>query len=71
MVTSGIEKNVILHSPTASSPCANHMQRTSTDVRALGDNVDADRSAYLRALYHGAPEESDDGEQGTIMMFDQ
>ncbi|KAF8895628.1 WD40-repeat-containing domain protein [Infundibulicybe gibba] len=73
VVTSGIEKSVTLHSPTASSPCARGMQRTSTDVRRVSPDSREDQDIYFRALTHGAEmmeDDSDDSEQNTIRMFD-
>jgi hypothetical protein len=51
------------------------MGLTPTDVRQLGDDEEADRMVYLRALagLHGADamDDDDDPERTTIMMFDQ
>jgi hypothetical protein len=51
------------------------MELTPIDVRQLGDDEDADRTVFLRALagFHGidAMDEDDDPERTTIMMFDQ
>lgn len=51
------------------------MELTNTDVRELGDDEEADRMAYLRALpgLHGpeALDDDEDPERTTIMMFDQ
>jgi hypothetical protein len=50
------------------------MELTPTDVRQLGDNEDADRMVYLRALgLRGtdAMDDDEDPERTAIMMFDQ
>lgn len=74
IVTAGIEKDIRLHSPTPTSPCSRDMELTNTDVRELGDDEEADRMAYLRALpgLHGpeALDDDEDPERTTIMMFD-
>jgi len=73
IATAGIERDIRLHSPTPNSPCSKNMQLTPTDVRQLGDNEDANRIVYLRALA-GLPDAMDDDdnpERTTIMMFDQ
>ena len=51
------------------------MELTPTDVRQLGDDEDADRMVFLRALAGlqgiDAIDEDEDPERTTIMMFDQ
>jgi WD repeat-containing protein 22 len=73
IVTAGIEKDVILHSPKPSSPCFNDMQRSPTEVRTLGSDAAADRAAYIRALteFDMVGGDQEDPEIMTIMMFDQ
>lgn len=74
IVTAGVEKNVVLHSPKASSPCCTDMQLTSPNVRNLDADGTADRTAYVRALTDFdivTGEESEDSETMTIRMFDQ
>lgn len=75
IVTAGIENDIRLHSPTPNSPCSKDMALTPTDVRQLGDDEDADRMVFLRALagFHGVDvmDEDEDPERTTIMMFDQ
>ncbi|KAF5382441.1 hypothetical protein D9615_002712 [Tricholomella constricta] len=68
IITCGIEKDIILHSPTPASPCVPNLERASTDVRVLSNYDDEDRSVYFRALAGMVPEE--DSETSTIMMFD-
>ncbi|KAF9013305.1 WD40 repeat-like protein [Cyathus striatus] len=73
IVTSGIEKNIVLHSPTTSSPCTQNLHRSPSDVRELSDNVDDDRSAYIRALGFSRPDVlsgDDTAERITLSMFD-
>lgn len=71
VVTSGIEKDILLHSPTQASPCTSNLQPTPTQVRRLTENGDEDRHTYFRALAHFYPtnEELED-EQTTLSMFD-
>ena len=75
IVTAGIEKDILLHSPTPNSPCSKDMELTPTDVRQLSSDGDMDRIVYLRALtgFHGsdAMDDDDDPERMTIRMFDQ
>lgn len=42
MATSGVEKDIIMHSPTASSPCFNELERTETATRAPEDDFNDD-----------------------------
>ncbi|TFK24981.1 WD40 repeat-like protein [Coprinopsis marcescibilis] len=69
VATSGVEKDIILHSPTPGSPCTRDLEPTPTEVRALPDNNEEDRLSYFRALF-GAFSEADRDENRTISMFD-
>ncbi|TFK40763.1 WD40 repeat-like protein [Crucibulum laeve] len=72
VVTSGIEKDIILHSPTPSSPCTQDLS-LSPSVRRLGENATEDRVAYLQALTTSRPDtltRDDEAEQTTLSMFD-
>ncbi|KAG6831737.1 hypothetical protein H0H87_004006 [Tephrocybe sp. NHM501043] len=68
VLTCGIERDIILHGPTPTSPCAPDLQRTSTDVRRLEEDDVEDRAIYYRMLI-GADEDLD-GEITAIRMFD-
>ncbi|KAG6899523.1 hypothetical protein C0993_009425 [Termitomyces sp. T159_Od127] len=70
VVTCGIENDIILHSPTPTSPCAPNLQRTCTDVRVLEEDNRQDRSLYIRAVV-GIVEPSESEEATAIRMFDQ
>ena len=70
IVTAGIEKDVILHSPTPGSPCTHDLAETSTEVRNLSDRPDEDRLNYWLSLT-GELGEGDSDEEGTISTFDQ
>jgi DDB1- and CUL4-associated factor 5 len=70
VATCGIEKDIILHSPTSGSPCTQDMERSPTSVRKLPVEGAEDRVAYVRALM-GIANEDEDDEEGTIRMFDQ
>jgi hypothetical protein len=37
VISSGVENDIILHSPTMSSPCSKNLSMTETDVRRLPD----------------------------------
>ncbi|PFH53402.1 hypothetical protein AMATHDRAFT_55347 [Amanita thiersii Skay4041] len=73
IVTAGIERNIILHSPTPCAPCAQDLDLTETETRALSENGDVDRVTYYRAFY-GLPIANgiaaDDPDGTTISMFD-
>ena len=76
VVTSGVEKNIILHSPTPSSPCTQNLQPSPSDVRDLRpEDEDQDRSNYLTALLGEHPtllsEGEDREERRNISVFDQ
>jgi WD repeat-containing protein 22 len=42
VVTSGVERDILLHSPTPSSPCCRHLSLTDTAVRQLPDEGSLD-----------------------------
>ncbi|KAG6329968.1 hypothetical protein ID866_9122 [Astraeus odoratus] len=75
IVTSGIERHITLHSPTASSPIAQNLALTPSDVRNLGEYSADDEIRFLRALVGPHPtllegmDQSDDESQ-TISLFD-
>lgn len=73
IVTSGVEKTVILHSPAPSSPCTSNLKPTSPDVRQLSRESEEDRNAYYRALagFNPINDLDESGERTTISMFDQ
>jgi WD repeat-containing protein 22 len=72
IVTAGIERNIILHSPTPSSPCTQNLARTPVETRVLSDDGELDQFMYHRAL-RGAPVHGDmhDPDSLNINMFDQ
>ncbi|KXN81788.1 DDB1- and CUL4-associated factor 5 [Leucoagaricus sp. SymC.cos] len=78
ILTSGVERRVVLHSPTPSSPCTQNLVPSPTEVRELDSDGTLDRITYNHALL-GAfttvgeteSELSDDWpERRTISMFD-
>ncbi|KAF8073953.1 WD40 repeat-like protein [Lyophyllum atratum] len=69
ILTCGIEKDIILHSPIPASPCVPNLERTSTEIRNMSDDDDA-RSVYFRTLAGFDPGVDGDAEMATIMMFD-
>ncbi|KAG5634086.1 hypothetical protein DXG03_006313, partial [Asterophora parasitica] len=68
IVTCGIEKDIIIHSPTPASPCVPNLERASTDVRVPSIDDAEDRSIYAQALAGLDP--PGDPETSTIRMFD-
>ncbi|KJA21206.1 hypothetical protein HYPSUDRAFT_141104 [Hypholoma sublateritium FD-334 SS-4] len=73
VVTAGIEKDIILHSPTPTSPCAQDLQPSPTNVRRLRAEVEEeDRINYLSALLSPEPTTVGDlaSERQTISLFD-
>lgn len=77
IVTSGVERRMVLHSPTPSSPCTQDLSRSPTEVRELDADGTSDRVNYYQALIGafttvGEPELAEDlSERRTISMFDQ
>lgn len=71
IATAGIERHVIIHSPTKSSPCTKDLPLTPTTVRALPAGSPEDRGRYLLAisLGLGANELGEDTE--TVALFDE
>jgi len=73
VVTAGIEKDIVLHSPTPTSPCAQNLQPSPTNVRRLSDEVEEeDRINYLSALLDSGSTTVGDlaSERQTISLFD-
>ncbi|CCM04928.1 uncharacterized protein FIBRA_07125 [Fibroporia radiculosa] len=72
VVTSGIERDILLHSPTPVSPCATGLARTPTDVRALPEGDRRSHRLVLQAmgLLH-MPEPEMDDEAESIALFDE
>lgn len=71
IVTSGIERHVILHSPTKSSPCAQDLTLTPTTVRTLPVSSTDDHSRFLRAMSLGLGTGDLSEEAETIALFDE
>ena len=66
ILTAGVERHIILHSPTKTCPCAENLPLTPTPVRALpGPNPD-DRARMFRALTLGIDAEDNDEDVGAI-----
>ncbi|KAF9242646.1 WD40 repeat-like protein [Melanogaster broomeanus] len=73
IVTSGIERHVILHSPTQASPVVHHLSETPSEIRTLGDHDASDPARFLRALIgpHATLHEDEAGDEDeTISLFD-
>lgn len=76
VVTSGVERQIILHSPTSSSPAVQNLLPTPPTVRTLQPQDPAAQRNFLRALFGPHPtlhEETGDEEEEdqTISLFDQ
>ncbi|KAI5985700.1 WD40 repeat-like protein [Pisolithus marmoratus] len=75
IVTSGIERHIVLHGPTPSSPVAQGLTLTPSEVRKLTEYSHEDEMRFLGALLgthptlHGDMGQSDDESQ-TISLFD-
>ena len=71
IATAGIERHVILHSPTKSSPCAQDLTLTPTTVRELPADSPEDHSRFIRAMASdlGTDDSGEDAE--TIALFDE
>lgn len=76
ILTSGVERHIVLHATAESSVCASNMSRTDTDLRCLPDGTPEDREHFLRALHGSHPTLNEEGEESaeefdTISLFDQ
>lgn len=71
IVTAGIERHVILHSPTKSSPCTEELELTPTTVRPLPVGSPEDRSRLLRAISTGMGTNEFEEDAETIALFDE
>ncbi|KIJ62541.1 hypothetical protein HYDPIDRAFT_30150 [Hydnomerulius pinastri MD-312] len=75
IATSGVERHVILHSPTSTSPAACNLSSTPSARRVLGEHDPENRTRFLRAFLGPRPtlhEEIDEAEEenATISLFD-
>jgi WD repeat-containing protein 22 len=71
IVTAGIERHVILHSPTKSSPCAKNLELTPASVRALPEGTREDRARFFRAISLGLGTNEMEEDAETIALFDE
>jgi len=75
VVTAGVEKNIVLHSPTPSSPCTQNLPPSPANVRELkDDDGDDDRTTYLSAILGVQPltlgDVDEAAERQTLSLFD-
>lgn len=71
-MTAGIERRIVLHSPTSSSPCTQNLSLSPANVRQLTEeNSEQDRRVYISALLDDETSEIDYNEMRTISLFDQ
>lgn len=71
IATAGIERHIILHSPTKSSPCTKDLMPTSTTTRTLPVGTPEDHSRLLRAIATGSGTIDSDEDAETIALFDE
>lgn len=72
IATSGVERQIILHSPTPSSPAVQNLSLTAPTVRTLQPQDSAARRTFLRAFLEPHPtlHEEIEEEDETISLFD-
>ena len=71
IATAGVERHVILHSPTKSSPCTKDLTLTPTTVRTLPVGSPEDHSRFLRAITSGLGTNDVDEDTDTVALFDE
>ena len=71
VVTAGVERHVVLHSPTKSSPCAKDLIFTPAVVRQLPAGSPEDHSQFVRAISSGSGTNDSDEDVQTIALFDE
>lgn len=76
VVTAGVEKDIILHSPAPSSPCTQNLQPSPAHVRQLKDEDDPeDRRNYYSSILIpdslNLEREANAAERRTLSLFDQ
>lgn len=71
IVTAGIERHVILHSPTKSSPCTQDLAPTPTTVRELPAGSPEDHMRFVRAITSGQGTNGLSEDVETIALFDE
>lgn len=76
ILTSGIERHIVLHATAESSPCASHMSRTDTNVRNLPEETPEGHECIIRALNGSHPISDTDNEDpsdefDTVPLFDE
>ncbi|KAF9779652.1 WD40 repeat-like protein [Thelephora terrestris] len=71
IVTAGIERHVILHSPTKSSPCTEELTLTPTTVRSLPAGSAEDHSRLIQAIASGLGTNDMEEDAETIALFDE
>ena len=72
IITSGVERHVVLHNPTSASPNTGVLELTSNTVRQLRHNDPEEHERYLGASLRGPPtdDEGEEGQDRTITFFD-
>ncbi|KAK7690154.1 hypothetical protein QCA50_006803 [Cerrena zonata] len=72
LVTAGVERYMLLHSPLPSGPCFTEMSLTSQDARLLPAANEEDRRRFVQALTSGRRiDEEDNDDDDTIALFDE
>ena len=71
VATAGVEKRIMLHSPTPSSPCTQNLALSPSQVRQLADeDTEEDSAAFVFALTSSLSTD-DVEEQITVRLFNQ
>lgn len=73
LITAGVERHVILHSPVSNSPCAANLARTPDNVRVLPEPNLGDRRLFMESLMSDRRlgDEDDTDDKDTIALFDE
>ncbi|GJE88449.1 WD40 domain-containing protein [Phanerochaete sordida] len=74
LVTAGVERHILLHSPTSDTPCIADMPLTPQEVRELPGPNPEDRGRMIRALTQGRDLDDPDVDRNdinTIALFDE
>jgi len=69
VISSGVEQDILMHSPTISSPCSQNLSLTDVNVRPISNESTVDGRA-LRALLGLSPDD-EETQAHVIEMFDR
>lgn len=71
LVTAGVERYMLLHSPVPSGPCLTEAKSTPQEARPLPDANEEDRRRFVQALTSGRRTDEEDDDEDTIALFDE